>query len=582
MTTPTPLHVPAIKNSIDRVIHALEGRVSQGLAPASLLLAYYDWLVHLSNSPGKIGELIENALTKGANFSMWSAHSAFDKDSQSYIEPLSGDRRFQSNEWKAWPFNVLFQSFLMVEQWWHYATTGIQGMSSHHQDVAGFSARQVLDIFSPSNFLLTNPEVLKTTWEHQGGNLAGGIENFLADLQDTISGKDHRRISEFKAGKNLAITPGKVVYQNRLIELIQYAPTTPQVYGEPVLIVPAWIMKYYILDLQPQNSLVRYLVEKGHTVFMISWKNPTEEDRDLDLEDYINLGVMAAIDAVGVIDPRRKIHATGYCLGGTILAMAAAAMFRENDLRLKSISLFTAQTDFTEAGELNLFIDESQVSFMEEVMWDKGYLDTAQMAGAFQLLRSNDLIWSRLVKSYLLGEDEKLNDLMTWNADATRMPYKMHSQYLRKLFLDNDLAAGRFEVRGRPIGLIDLHAPIFTVSTQNDHVAPWHSVYKIPLLPNTEVTFLLATGGHNAGIVSEPGRPNRHFQISVTQATDKYVDPDEWRTKTPVDDGSWWPAWQKWLVVHSSRRKKPPPSMGNEEKGYPPLRDAPGTYVLEP
>jgi len=581
MTT-TSLHVPAIKNSIDRVIHALEGRVSQGLAPASLLLAYYDWLVHLSNSPGKIGELIENAVTKGVNFSMWSAHSAFDKDCQCYIESLAGDRRFQNGEWKAWPFNVLFQSFLMVEQWWHYATTGIQGMSSHHEDVAAFGARQVLDIFSPSNFLMTNPEVLKATWEQQGGNLAGGVENFLADLQDTISGKDHRRISDYKAGKNLAVTPGKVIYKNRLIELIQYAPTTPKVYAEPILIVPAWIMKYYILDLQPHNSLVHYLVEKGHTVFMISWKNPTEEDRDLGLEDYINLGIMAAIDVIGAIEPRRKIHATGYCLGGTILAMAAAAMSRENDQRLKTISLFTAQTDFTEAGELNLFIDESQVSFMEDVMWDKGYLDTAQMAGAFQLLRSNDLIWSRLVKTYLLGENEKLNDLMTWNADATRMPYRMHSQYLRSLFLNNDLAAGRFEVRGRPIGLIDIHVPVFTVSTQKDHVAPWHSVYKIHLLTNTEVTFLLATGGHNAGIVSEPGRPNRHFQISVTQATDKYVDPDEWRTKTPIRNGSWWPAWQEWLASHSNHRKKVPPSIGNVEKGYPPICEAPGTYVLEP
>jgi len=455
-------------------------------------------------------------------------------------------------------------------------------MSSHHEDVAAFGARQVLDIFSPSNFLMTNPEVLKATWEQQGGNLAGGVENFLADLQDTISGKDHRRISDYKAGKNLAVTPGKVIYKNRLIELIQYAPTTPKVYAEPILIVPAWIMKYYILDLQPHNSLVHYLVEKGHTVFMISWKNPTEEDRDLGLEDYINLGIMAAIDVIGAIEPRRKIHATGYCLGGTILAMAAAAMSRENDQRLKTISLFTAQTDFTEAGELNLFIDESQVSFMEDVMWDKGYLDTAQMAGAFQLLRSNDLIWSRLVKTYLLGENEKLNDLMTWNADATRMPYRMHSQYLRSLFLNNDLAAGRFEVRGRPIGLIDIHVPVFTVSTQKDHVAPWHSVYKIHLLTNTEVTFLLATGGHNAGIVSEPGRPNRHFQISVTQATDKYVDPDEWRTKTPIRNGSWWPAWQEWLASHSNHRKKVPPSIGNVEKGYPPICEAPGTYVLEP
>ena len=363
-----------------------------------------------------------------------------------------------------------------------------------------------------------------------------------------------------------------------MIELIQYKPTTDRVYPEPVLFVPAWIMKYYVLDLSPHNSLVKYLVEQGHTVFMISWRNPTSEDRDVGMEDYRKLGIMAALDVIGAIVPNTKIHAAGYCLGGTLLSIAGATMAREGNDRLATMTTLATQVDFSEAGELMLFIRESEVSYLENMMWDQGFLDGYQMAGAFQLLRSNDLVWSRLVKEYLLGERREMNDLMAWNADLTRMPYRMHSEYLRSIFLGNDLRSGRYIVDGRPINLADLRAPIFAVGTLKDHVAPWRSVHKITFHPATDVTFLLTSGGHNAGIVSEIGHPRRTYQVATKKAGENYVDPDTWQANTPYQDGSWWPEWQNWLVEHSTKLVDPP-SMGPPGKDYEPLCDAPGTYV---
>jgi polyhydroxyalkanoate synthase len=340
-------------------------------------------------------------------------------------------------------------------------------------------------------------------------------------------------------------------------------------------------MKYYILDLSPANSLVRHLVGKGHTVFMISWKNPDERERDFGMDDYLRRGIMAAVDAAAAIAPKRRIHAVGYCLGGTLLAIAASAMARAADARIATITLLAAEVDFKEPGELSLFIDESEVTYLEDIMWDQGYLDGKQLSGAFELLNSKDLVWSRMVRDYLMGKRRSVSDLMAWNADATRLPYRMHAEYLRRLYLGNELAEGRYRVEGRPVALADIRAPLFAVATLRDHVAPWRSVYRIHLLTDTEVTFLLTSGGHNAGIVSEPGHPGRTYQVARTRVGEKYLDPETWAATVPRREGSWWPEWQKWLAAHSGRRGRPPP-LGRAGSPYAAIGEAPGTYVLMP
>ena len=571
---------PVSSATIDRFVHAALGRMTMSISPAALMLAYLDWQVHLAIAPGKRGELAQKAMRKAVRFAVYAARAMVQPDTPPTIEPLPQDRRFRGEDWQEPPYNLIAQSFLLTQQWWHNATTGVFGVSPHHERVVSFVARQILDMFSPSNFPTTNPEVIKATLAEGGANLYRGAVNFMEDWERAIAARKQVGAEQFPVGERVATTAGKVVYRNKLIELIQYAPATETTYAEPVFIVPAWIMKYYILDLSPENSMVKYLVEKGHTVFMISWKNPRAEDRDLGIESYYYDGIMDSLRAISTIMPDRRVHAVGYCLGGTLLSIAAAALARDGDDRLKTLSLFATQVDFTDAGELMLFIDESQVAYLEDIMWDQGYLDTKQMAGAFQMLRSNDLIWSAMVRDYLLGERRPMTDLMAWNADATRMPYRMHRDYLRMLFLDNDLAEGRYLVDDRPVALRDIRAPLFCVGTVSDHVAPWQSVYKIHLLTNTDLTFVLTAGGHNAGIVSEPGHPHRSYQLGTRDTHQSYGDPDTWRESTPASEGSWWPEWQSWLAGHSSERVPPPP-MGATDHGYPPLADAPGTYVMQ-
>ncbi len=571
----------AFAEVLDRSLHAAMARFTVGVSPMTLIGAYADWAAHLSYSPGKQLQLAEKALRKWSRLMAYANRAGFAPDDcEPCIEPLPQDRRFVGEAWRNPPYNLIYQSFLLTQQWWHNATTSVHGVNAQNEKIVAFGTRQWLDVFSPSNSLLCNPEVMERTRAEFGMNVVRGAQNLLEDWERMAAGRGRAGTEAFQVGRNVGVTPGKVVYRNRLIELIQYAPATADVRSEPVLIVPAWIMKYYILDLSPHNSLVKYLTGQGFTVFMISWKNPGPEDRDLTMEDYRMLGAMAALDAVSAIVPGRKIHAAGYCIGGTLLAIVAAAMARDNDDRLKSVTFFAAQTDFTEAGELMLFINESQLAFLEDVMWEQGFLDSRQMAGTFQMLRSNDLIWSRMIRTYLMGEREAMTDLNAWNADATRMPYRQHAEYLRRLFLDNDLAEGRYPADGRPVALSDIRVPIFCVGTESDHVAPWRSVYKLNLLIDAEVTFLLTSGGHNVGIVSEPGHAHRHYRVATKGAEDHYADPEVWLQTTPVKDGSWWPAWVAWLNARSGPRGAPP-KLGAAAGAYAPLCDAPGTYVLE-
>jgi len=519
---------PAIAaDLVDRSFHAALARFTGGLSPAALALAFTDWHLHLLASPGKRAALAGQALQQAVQFAeaLVPKHATFEP--WSLIKPAAADRRFSNADWELPNFNLLAQAFLLSEQWWHSTTSDIRGLSHSNAAIADFTIRQGLDTIAPTNFAWSNPEVLRKIMETGGGNFVSGLHNWIEDWQALLAGGNPGKEQQFAVGKDVAVTPGKVVYRNELIELIQYAPATPAVRPEPVLVVPAWIMKYYILDLSPHNSLVRFLVANGFTVFMVSWKNPTPDDRNLGLEDYRELGVDAAIAAINEIMPGQAIHAAGYCLGGTLLAIAAARLGRDCRDCLRSVTLLAAQTDFTEAGELTLFINESQVSFLEDMMWRRGLLDTKQMAGAFQMLRSNDLIWSRVVRDYLIGERAPASDLMSWNADATRMPYRMHSDYLRRLFLDNDLAEGRYLADGKPIALSDLHRPMFVVGTLRDHVAPWKSTHKIHFLANADVTYVLTSGGHNAGIVAPPAQEGHSYQIMTKKADDLYVGPEE-------------------------------------------------------
>ncbi len=566
-------------DTVDRLARALMARATQGISPNALVQTWMDWALHLAQAPGKRAELGQRAAMTAARLALWTPYAASAGRHAPPFAPAPTDRRFADPQWSQWPFNTYVQNFLAVEEWWAAATSDVPGLVRDREAEVAFMARAALDVASPKNIPWLNPISIAKTIKEGGLNLVRGAGNWLEDYDRMLAGRPPAGAERYEVGRDVAITPGKVVFRNDLMELIQYEPATKTVSAEPILMIPAWIMKYYILDLEPRNSMARWLVERGHTVFMVSWKNPDGRDREVSLDDYRRLGVMAAIDAATAIVPDRKIHACGYCLGGTILAIAAATMARDGDDRLASLTLFASQTDFAEAGEIMLFLDEAQVMLLDDLMWDQGYLDSRQMSGAFQALRSDELVWGKMIREYVLGERDEMSALMAWNADQTRMPARMHSQYLHGLYLENRLTSGRYAVEGRKIALRDLHVPIFVVGMARDHIAPWRSVYKICLFTDTDVTFALASGGHNVGIVNPPAQKRGSFQLMTMKHGARYVEPDTWVASAPAYEGSWWPAWEEWVRASGCRDEVAPPPTGAIHAGLPPLCDAPGKYV---
>jgi len=566
----------------DREFRAQMAQMTSGLAPTAFSNAWADWASHLAMAPAKQQELLQQASQRAQDTWAFALRAlAGTPVAPAADRPAEGDKRFAAPDWSQFPYNVYARAYQNTVALMKDAVSDVDGVSEYHDQLLGFAVRMLLDASSPSNFLATNPELLAVTQSEKGENLKRGFENLIEDVRRTLDGAAPAGTEEFEVGRNLAVTPGKVVFRNDLIELIQYEPTTKQVHAEPVLVVPAWIMKYYILDLSPRNSLIKYLVDQGHTVFAMSWKNPDESDRELGMDDYLAEGLVAALDAVTAIIPERKVHAVGYCIGGTLLAIGAAALARDQDQRLASMTLFAAQTDFTEPGELAYFINPAQLAMLEASMHRKGVLESKQMGGAFAMLRSQDLIWQPIVNNYVKGRRDPMIDLMAWNADGTRMPWKMHSEYLYRLFLDNELATNRFPVGGRLVRLSDIRLPMFVVGTETDHVAPWKSVYKIDnLVRSDDFTFLLTSGGHNAGIICGPVHPKRHYRIKTRRIADPHLAPDDWVEAATKHDGSWWPALARWLASRSGGKVKPP-ATGAPRKGFKPIEDAPGQYVRQ-
>jgi len=561
---------------LDQLLHAAMAPLTGGLSPVSLSLALADWAWHLAMAPGRQMELAALA-TRLSNDTL-HMHDGMEANAGA----VDDDPRFRDEAWAAWPFSQMRVGFHNAEAFWREAAY-VSGMTAHHADLTQFFAHQWLGMLTPANWLATNPVVLRDAFESRGTHLLKGARHWLADVSGVPEPADLEIANRFVVARDVAVTPGKVVYRNRLVELIRYQPQTAKVHPEPVFMIPSWIMKFYILDLSPHNSMARYLVSQGHSVYMLSWRNPDAEDAELSMDDYLRLGVLDPLQAIAEQTGKDvPVHAVGYCLGGTLLAIAAAALTRKGGVAgkrqlptLKTLTLLAAQTDFSEPGELGLFIDESQIDLLDNITRRQGYLSGKQMAGSFQFLHSRELVWTRRMREYLMGEREQPNDLMAWNADTTRMPARMHHEYLNSLYLHNALAINRYRVEGRSVSLGDIEQPVFMLGTQRDHVSPWRSVFKLHHLCEAEITFVLASGGHNAGILSEPGHPNRSYQMATRPAHGAWIEPEQWAASATQQAGSWWPAWQQWLAGHSSR-----PQVARAISAKTALGDAPGEYVM--
>jgi polyhydroxyalkanoate synthase len=543
--------------------------------PMAIGAAFFDMTAKLMADPSR---LVQAQLSLWNDYmTLWqrSAQRFLGGEAEPVIEAASEDRRFSD---KAWSDNTLFdfikQSYLLTARCLQGAVKDVEGLDERTARKVDFYTRQFVDAIAPSNFLMTNPEVLRATIDSRGENLLNGLKNLLDDLE---RGKGRLAITmtdmaAFKIGENVATTPGKVVYQNELIQLLQYAPNTETVKRRPLLIIPPWINKFYILDLRPRNSFIRWAVEHGHTVFVISWVNPDERLAQKGFEDYMREGPLAALDAMEQATGEREANVIGYCLGGTLLAATLAYMTAKRDRRIKSATFFVTMVDFTEAGELSVFIDEEQLHALEARMEKKGYLEARDMHTTFNMLRANDLIWSFVVNNYLLGKSPFPFDLLYWNADSTRMPAAMHSFYLRKMYQENLLARpGGITLGGVPIDLRKVKTPAFLLSTRDDHIAPWRSTYAATQLYSGPVKFVLSASGHIAGVVNPPGSKYGHWENDANPPT-----AEEWLAGATQHADSWWPVWERWIAKYAGGEVAArQPGDGK----LTPIEDAPGSYV---
>jgi polyhydroxyalkanoate synthase len=490
--------------------------------------------------------------------------------------PDPKDKRFADPEWSSNQFfDFLKQAYLLTTNWADHLVKGAQELDPHTKQKAEFYTRQIANAISPSNFVLTNPELLRETFASNAENLVRGMHMLAEDIQ---AGHGELKIrqsdaSAFALGRNLALTPGKVVFQNDLMQLIQYAPSTETVLKVPMLIIPPWINKFYILDLTPEKSFIKWCVDQGLTVFVISWVNPDARLAKKSFEDYMREGPLAALEAIKKATGANKIHAAGYCVGGTLLAVTLAYLASKRDNRVLSATLFAAQVDFTEAGDLKVFVDEEQLVALERRMGERGYLEGKEMASTFNMMRSNDLFWPYIVNNYLKGKKPAAFDLLYWNSDSTRMPAANHSFYLRNCYLENNLAKGKMTIAGKKLDLSKVKTPVYNLATREDHIAPAKSVFLGCKFFGGPVRFVLTGSGHIAGVINPPDKKKYQYW---TGAKPVGTDLDKWVAKATEHSGSWWPDWIKWIREHDSTEVKARTPGGGKLK---PIEDAPGSYV---
>jgi polyhydroxyalkanoate synthase len=545
--------------------------------PLNIGTAFFELTTRLMADPAR---LVQAQINLWQDYmSLWqTATRRFFGDTPAPIaEPAPGDRRFKDQAWQeSFVFDFIKQSYLLTARWLQQTVKETEGLDPKTAQKVDFYTRQFVDAMAPSNFLMTNPEVLRATIESGGENLVKGLDNLLKDLERG-KGKLAIKMTDmeaFEVGRNMATTPGKVVYQNDLMQLIQYSPTTEKVMKRPLLLVPPWINKFYILDLRDKNSFIRWAVSQGITVFVVSWVNPDEKLADKTFEDYMFEGPLAALDAIEQATGEKEVNVIGYCIGGTLMAAALSYMQAKNDKRIPSITFFTTLVDFAEAGELAVFIDEEQLQALESKMEKEGgYLDGGAMANTFNMLRANDLIWSFVVNNYLLGKDPFPFDLLYWNADSTRMPAAMHSFYLRKMYQENKLVEpGALRLGNVPIDLTRIKTPTFILSTREDHIAPWRSTFAATKIYQGPIKFVLSGSGHIAGVVNPPV-PEKYGYWTNDKKTET---PEAWLEGATQHPGSWWPEWRKWLEKFSGgevEARKP------GDGKLKPIEDAPGSYV---